>query len=259
MRLLRPTLVPLMVLLSLTQGCGKEDPEGVGNPPEGGDQPQQDPKYFATLPPGATLPSGAECAARVRRSSWEPRPENAQANQTRGHYVSEALIDGASDAFNARITPRIDGDFTGTTDEIIQWGACKWGFDEDTVRAVAVVESWWRQSTVGDSGASYGLLQVRTTVHTGTFPLARDSVAYNVDYSLAWRRACYEGEFTWMNDAGKHGGYAKGDEWGCVGAWFSGDWYDGDENVPYSGALPYIKEVKQRRAERTWTLPDFLY
>ena len=67
---------------------------------------------------------------------------------------------------------RVDGNFTGTTDEILQWGACKWGFDEDLVRAVAVVESWWRQSTVGDNGASYGLLQVRTTVHTGTFPLA---------------------------------------------------------------------------------------
>jgi hypothetical protein len=144
----------------------------------------------------------------VRRSEWEPRPENTQANRTRG--VRGVRIDGASDAYNARLAGRIDGDFTGTTDEIIQWGACKWGFDEDLVRAVAVVESWWKQSTVGDNGDSFGLLQVRAPVHVGTFPYARDSTAYNVDFSLAWRRACYDGEFTWMNHAGKQGGYAQG-------------------------------------------------
>jgi len=55
-------------------------------------------------------------------------------------------MDPAADTF-AR---RIDGNFTGTTDEIIRWGACKWGFDEDIVRAVAVNESYWRQSQLGD-------------------------------------------------------------------------------------------------------------
>jgi hypothetical protein len=36
---------------------------------------------FVTLPPGATLPSGAECAARVPRSPWEARSENTAANR----------------------------------------------------------------------------------------------------------------------------------------------------------------------------------
>lgn len=263
MRLPRSPLLPLTLVLALAQACGK-DATGTGDSLQGGSgsggsggDGSQGNAHFSTLPPGSALPSGAECASRVRRASWEPRPENNPANQTRGH-VTGAIIDGASDAFNARVSGKIDGDFTGTTDEIIQWGACKWGFDEDIVRAVAVVESWWTQSTVGDNGASYGLLQVRGTVHLDTFPLSRDSTAYNVDYSLAWRRACYEGEFTWLNGSSKGGGYAKGDEWGCVGAWFSGDWYDGDENVPYSGALPYIKEVKRRLAERTWARADFL-
>jgi hypothetical protein len=35
---------------------------------------------FNTLPPGTKLPSESECAARVRRYSWEPRPDNAAAN-----------------------------------------------------------------------------------------------------------------------------------------------------------------------------------
>ena len=76
---------------------------------------------FRTLPPGSRLPSAADCAANVSRSGWEPRPQNAAANQTKGS--SGAKIDGADASFNARYASRIDGDFVGTTDEIIQWGA----------------------------------------------------------------------------------------------------------------------------------------
>ena len=36
---------------------------------------------FTTLPPGAALPTEQECAARVKRSSWEPRSDNTAANQ----------------------------------------------------------------------------------------------------------------------------------------------------------------------------------
>ena len=105
-------------------------------------------EWFGTLAPGSSLPSGDDCAGRVRRTGWEPRPENADANSTAG--FSGVRIDGASGAFNARYAWRIDGNFTGTTDEIIQWAACKWGFDEDTVRAQAVQESYWRQDGLGD-------------------------------------------------------------------------------------------------------------
>lgn len=55
----------------------------------------------------------------------------------------------------------VTGHFTGTTDEVIQWAARKWGFEPDLLRAVGTVESWWRMSTVGDSGDSFGLFQVR--------------------------------------------------------------------------------------------------
>src|SRR6266567_4478972 len=37
---------------------------------------------FTTLPPGSALPSEQDCAVRVHRSSWEPRPDNAKANQS---------------------------------------------------------------------------------------------------------------------------------------------------------------------------------
>lgn len=215
---------------------------------------------FRTLPPGSRLPSAADCAAAVRRSSWEPRPQNAAANQTKGS--SGAKIDGANGPFNARYASRIDGDFVGTTDEIIQWGACKWGFDEDLTRARAIQESYWQQSQLGDKTdsraacatigqtapcwQSYGLLQVKGTVHEETYPLAKDSTAYNVDYALAWLRACYEGAFGhWLDN-----GYGAGDEWGCVGTWFSGNWYD-------SGARRYIEGVRQHLAQREWKRTDF--
>jgi autotransporter family porin len=164
-------------------------------------------------------------------------------------------IDGATPEGNNLLKGRIDGSFTGTTDEIIQWGACKWGFDEDIVRAVAAQESWWRQSTKGDFNGSdyesYGLLQVRRTSHVGTYPMSEQSTPFNVDFALAWRRACYEGYFTWIPAS------AKGDEWGCIGLWYSGKWYDGDVNTAYSGANWYIGKVKQYLAEKPWLKSDF--
>lgn len=40
---------------------------------------------------------------------------------------------------------RVDGRFTGTTDDILQWAACKWGLPDNLLRADAVVESTWFQ------------------------------------------------------------------------------------------------------------------
>lgn len=202
---------------------------------------------FVTLAPGSTLPSGQECATRIGRSAWEPRPQNYTANHTTG--ITVANIDGTTSEGNAKFAPRIDGNFTGTTDEIIQWGACKWGFDEDVVRAVATKESWWRQSEQGDFNGtnyeSYGLLQVRRTYHAGTYPTSANSTPFNVDYALAWRRSCFEGYFSsWIPAS------AKGDEWGCVGLWFSGSWYD-------AGAKDYISKVQQHLNDKTWLQPGF--
>ncbi len=226
---------------------------------------------IATLPPGSPLPSGAECAARVRRSPWEARPENTAANHripTSGdlkRLYSTARQGGAPAWFFARV----DGDFTGTTDEIIQWGACKWGFDEDLVRAIAMDESHWLQSDVGDwtndtrhcppgsiSGGgcyqSYGLLQVKYSSYPGTWPMSRDYTAFNVDYKLAYQRACMEGKIEWLlHDVPQPGfpAYPHGSAdqmlWGCVGDWFSGEWYD-------SKSLTYIQRVHEELGKRGW-------
>jgi autotransporter family porin len=215
--------------------------------------------HFNDLGPGAELPSSRSCVERIRGSVWEPRVENYEANYPAHKGIK---IDGANASFNANFANRIDGSFAGTTDEIIRWGACKWGFDEDVTRARAVQESYWRQSQVGDMSydaqtcsiigqetpcwQSYGILQVKVTVHEGTYPLAVQSTAYNVDYAMGWLRACYEGAFShWLKD-----GYAKGDEWGCIGLWYSGKWYD-------EAANKYIERVKSHLDRQTWKRPGF--
>ena len=151
---------------------------------------------FVTLGVGAVLPSGAECAARVR-DVGEIRPENAVENNRRG---SRANANTRSDWSKFA---RVDGDFVGSTDEIIQWAACKWGIDEDIARAQVIKESYWYQSSNGDAGESWGLGQVRDTAHQSAFQYsvnARTSSAYNLDYTYASWRACYEGVYTWLNN-----------------------------------------------------------
>ena len=212
--------------------------------------------HFSTLAPGSALPNESDCAARVRRSSWEPRPDNATANNT-NVYVQGGRLTGSylsQYGYESRVT----GNFTGTTDEIIQWGACKWGIDEDIVRAQSVQESYWHQSTLGDCGgqtvpethgcASVGLLQVKGAdippTHPGTWPYAYQSTAFNADYMLGVLRACYEGKETWLGN-----GYQAGDIWGCVGRWFSGDWYKTSQQ--------YIASVQAIEARKDWLSSGF--
>lgn len=237
----------------------------MGSPPPAA-LPPGSPGYFATLPPEATLPDDAECAARVRQHPWEPRPENASAN---GWMPSDEALGvyrltpwGEADHYHARVT----GGFTGTTDEILQWAACKWGLDEDILRAQAVKESAWRQAATGDwedgecpdatherCAHSFGLLQVRWNADRGsrgTFPLARDGTAFAADYALAVWRACYEGYETWLNDMAPDPPYNAGDEWGCLGRWYAGRWYA-------NGAREYIGAVRHHLASRTWRESGF--
>ena len=56
---------------------------------------------------------------------------------------------------------QVTGNFAGTTTEIIQWAACKWGVDEDTIRAAAVQESYWHMNTLGDVCGPQGEARAR--------------------------------------------------------------------------------------------------
>jgi hypothetical protein len=208
--------------------------------------------HFGTLPVGASLPSGAQCAALVRAAP-ELRPDNAVANANRGSRAN------ANNRTDWSEFDRVDGDFAGTTDEIIQWAACKWGIDEDIVRAQIVKESYWHQSANGDGGESWGLGQVRQPYHQSAFEFAsvnaRNSTAYNLDYTYANWRECYEGVLTWLNSTNERNGtYGPGDVWGCIGVWFSGRWYwNNDAYLNQPG-----DSVRWHYDNRTWLKPEFV-
>jgi len=220
--------------------------------------------HFSTLPPRSALPSDATCAGRVRAAA-ENRPGNNTYNHTVGHAT-------APQPPYYNYAGRVTGNFTGTTDQLIQWVACKWGVDEDIVRAQVALESWWHQTATGDYtsdaslcapghpiGAdghagqcpeSIGLMQVRTQYFRPMINDAVRSSAYNLDAGYATWRSCYEGVETWLNTTDRGRQYAAGDAWGCVGRWFAGRWYTAD-------ATGYIGRVQDYLNRRIWTTPDF--
>jgi hypothetical protein len=231
----------------------------------------QAPAHFRTLPPGSKLPSGKQCAKWVRA---RPKPENKgvnrRFNQRTGQALGSNFLSGDEPAADQKIVPRVNGNFTGTTKEILRWAACKWGINQNIVYAQAAVESWWRQNTQGDFGTdasacppnhrnlnaqgecaqSYGILQNRYPYETSAWPDAGNSTAMNADTAYAIWRSCYDGYETWLNTVQRGSQYRKGHVWGCVGRWFAGRWMT-------APALQYIAKVKQYESERIWETPDF--
>jgi hypothetical protein len=201
-----------------------------------------------TKPVGWGPLTSRQAANRVHRSDWEPRADNRKANHTVPSNAQLGAWRKRSEMPYARF---VDGRFRGTTDEIIQWAASKWGFRPDVLRAVATVESWWHQSSVGDNGDSFGLFQVRRPYHCwGECRIARDSTAFNADYYAGILRAYYDGKMGWLNTVERGRDYRAGDLWGSVGAWYAGRWWT-------DPARAYIRVVRDRLDARTWRTPGF--
>jgi hypothetical protein len=252
-------VVPLVLIVAGTAACTTT-----------AGRPSQASVYFHTLPPGAKLPSGTYCATFVNSST---RPENRSANKPynsrKGRHVSARFL--AADGPRAqKLARRINGDFTGTTIDILRWAACKWGINQDIVFAQAAVESWWQQDTFGgwttgpahcppgnkpgrdgkpgECPQTYGILQ--NTYGPGGWQAIARSTAMNADAAYAVWRSCYDGYETWLNSMPRGSRYHKGDVWGCIGRWFSGQW----RNPP---ALGYITQVKQYLRQKIWLKPNF--
>lgn len=192
--------------------------------------------------------SDAQAAALVERSPFEPRRENAAANRRTPSAGELAAFRAANETVHDE--DAVTGDFTGTTDEIIQWAAAKWRLPVDVLRAVASQESTWRMSKVGDAGQSFGLFQIKRTVHGGTWPLSRQSTAFNADYYGAVLRTYLDGHAPWVEDVEHGRPYRRGDLWGAVGAHFAGRWWT-------APAVDYIAKVRARLATRDWERPGY--
>src|ERR1043165_2390534 len=95
--------------------------------------------------------SAKTCANSIIRSSWEPRPDNSTANHTvgDGSYSWGPPATDPSWAPWAKRFRLVQGKFTGTTTEMFSWAACRWGIDENLLRAVGVIEPYGHQSPWG--------------------------------------------------------------------------------------------------------------
>ena len=192
----------------------------------------------------------------MTRSAWEPVPANAAENAAIPADPTLPQHPDFNADWQARSRPRVTGSFTGTTDEIIQWAACKWGLDDDLLRAQATAESTWRMDAEGDwetasrghcvtgetrdpCPVSFGILQNKWYYNPGSYPRVKQSTAFSLDFSAAKLRGCFDG-MKWI-DRVVH----TGDLWGCVGNWWSGRWYD-------PGAIAYVQRVVSLYEEKPW-------
>jgi hypothetical protein len=245
--------------------------------------------HFGTLPRGASLPGDAACAAQI---PWEREMVSANAG-TNSTKPSQAQLDAfeangyAANVYNGTWAyRRVDGQYTGTTDMIFRWAACKWGIDEDVVRAQATTEEWaWNQpSSGGDRRTSYSqcvnggftslwdyqcssccyqswsIFQTKAVYNWPTWPMLHNSTAFAADFHFASMRSCMDGDLagyfagrpaynghTYAGDIA--GGNLNTILWGCVGFHYSGNWYNGDSA---SGAIWYINYVKGVLAQKSW-------
>jgi Bacterial Ig domain len=235
--------------------------------------------YYSLLPAGSALPSDSQCASGASRDTFEPRSVNAVPNSTTMSASDlstfQSNASGGEGGAPGSFLVRADGQFTGTTDAILKWASCKWGFDENVTRATAVNETHWRQLELGDvgNGTSIGILQIKSRDYPSTCESVASSqntslvtnadcysylsTAFAADYKLAQQRACFEGKVSYLTSDTPPSGYptypnGTPDEmmWGCVGWWYSGHWYD-------SGALNYISQVQGYLSAQTWAQPGF--
>jgi hypothetical protein len=200
---------------------------------------------ISTSPTQVVAPLPDKRAAGLVRVAVERRPDNAADNARAPSAAQLARFRASDRSLPPKYLKRIDGGYKGTTDEIIQWAAYKWGLDADLLRAVAAVESWWHMSTVGDGGNAFGLFQSDARYHCCA-GLAANDTAFNADYYGAIVRSYYDGAQTWLNTvAGNGRRYAAGDLWDSLGYWASGRW-----DTPVGAG--YVAQVRADLAQQVW-------
>jgi hypothetical protein len=223
----------------------------------------------------------AQAANRVKRRV-ENRPDNRAAN---GYVPSPDELERfhrARDEHGAREKSRnpylaaVTGHFAGTTDEIIQWAAQKWGIPANWLRAQYVIESHWRQSGVGDLETvtpsqrsqypdfscpsetqcyeSLGISQVKWrpdgSVHPGTEPLRWKSTAFNADFQAATVRYFFDNPHG-RRSAWGDSSYRRRQKWLSVAGWY--------EPYPWgnSSQREYAQRVQRVLTTRPWKRHGF--
>lgn len=238
---------------------GSNDDRGSAPPPRGGFSD------IEVLGTSATLPSVAECQARVHKSTWEPRPQNTPENNNTTDLILDDGVDGvnpsAQQYYLNRIAAVNNANITGTTDELIQFFSCYWGVDDETTRARARMESTWDQDVNADvvcngRGVSWGLLQIQNKTPRGCTPPVHDhaypdvfvSTGNNLNYALAWVAACHRGDMSqWVPNEFMGDKERRMRE--CNGLWFSGSWRNGNSS--------YLNNLDQAIQDKDWLVSNY--
>ena len=171
----------------------------------------------------------------------------------------------------------VTGDYRGTTDEIIQWAAAKWGIPVNWLRAQYAQESIWYQQALGDLTyvgpawyelyppqarlpgtyevyESMGLSQIKWipdgSAGAGTEPLRWKSTAFSADYEAATVRFSYDdpghARSRWGDPS-----YRPREAWNSIAAWFD----------PYPWGNPaqlwYVGRIQRQLRNHPWNKPYF--
>jgi hypothetical protein len=214
-----------------------------------------------TQPIGFQPLTSSAAASHVHRRSWEPRPQNgAYAHPPTAAQLSSFHQSDDNYTNGCGLRQHVDGDFSGTTDETIQWAAWKWGIDEDVVRAEMQAESNWDHDYYtkhpGDNGESFGLSQIRVKYYPGFSGSATDggsaasSMSLNADFYGYIIRDDMNGCEKWLVDYDSAGHrYPPTDTqdalWGAVGRWYSGEWWR-------SSSDSYRATVQKHLTDKDW-------
>ena len=229
------------------------------------------PAYFHTLPPGAALPSGAQCARWVRaRPIAENKGVNRRDNLTKGEPVGPGFLAGdepqadqliaAADRRGLHRDDRGDPALgrlqvghrpghrvrPGRGGELVAADhAGRLG--EQRLPARARPRGGRQAGPVpAELGDPAEQVSLRAVQLAGDRGLHRDERGHRLrDLAVLLRR---------LRDMAEHGApcrhVPRGDEWGCVGRWFAGRWHT-------APAQQYIGFVKKYLRERIWLQPDF--
>src|SRR5262249_6827597 len=230
---------------------------------------------------GVPLPSGAQCAQKIP-SEPEIVPDNIVPNSTVPTSAEITSYIAGGGYTRGVYKGRVDGQYQGTTDMIIRWAACKWGVDEDVIRAQGNNEHWswdpldamgdkrtsyaqchngsftdlWNYQCVNCCYQSWSIWQTKVYYAPQTWPMMYDSTSFAADYRYADQRICMDGKLaTYFSNRPGYNGHTYSADcpsgnldtmlWGCVGAHYSGNWYD-------DGAIAYIDTVKGLLSSKSW-------
>jgi hypothetical protein len=214
------------------------------------------PAFFAVQPSGIAYPTNATCAAAIATSpeTVVKLPNDTNCSGAAGSSLTSngpfnagvptaaELSAYAANGYTFNWYPsdaqfaRVDGQYpavigtTPSTDMILRYAACKFGLDEDVIRAQAMQESGWQQGGAGDSrtGAgscvqggftglynqaipepdgntiplvpngccqSWSLLQTKAFYEWMTWPMIMRDTSFAAEYLGAALRTCMDGGY----------------------------------------------------------------